>query len=932
MKTAYQSRFYDLFLEAAALDADQREAFVREKCGGDVALRSALIALLENDRADSFLEPLDVRDKEDSAEGETDPLNGRHIGRYEIVRRLGSGGMGNVYLAFRTEDYSTQVAIKLIRRGMDSESIVQRFHDEMQFQAALGKHPNIAQVLDAGETDDGLPYYVMEHVDGQRIDRWCDRQRLSLKRRLALFREVCGAVQFAHQNTVIHRDLKPSNILVTAEGRPMLIDFGIAKVLGDAPGLPAADRTRTGMQVLTPEYASPEQVRGERLTTASDVYSLGVILYELLTGCRPYPAARRMPLEMLRVVADSTPQRPSDVVLKDQTNRDGHGDAATTTPDDAARARDMAPARLSRTLRGDLDRIVLMALRKEPDRRYGTAEQLAADVDRYLLGLPVHAQRDTWAYRARKFVRRNWAVLAAAAVVITSLIGGGAFSLTQWRRAEGEADRARQAAAEEGLAKQQAQRAQIAAEAEAAKAKATVDFLLNDLIYAAQPGQLGYQVTVLEAVEKSLDKIAARFAGQPETEAAVRNVAGNLLGNLGRLESTVEQYTLSYEILLAHLGPDHPDTIDSQWGLGVSYGRIDRRDRSIDMLRDALARSQRVLGEGAELSVGIMVGLGEELQATGAYDEANVLLQRAIELQERVYPPHDRRRYYALGSLAASYEAQGKLAEAEAIARQGVVFAKAHVRRDDVVYTSSHNRLTNILYQQHRYEEALPIAQDLVDHIDETMPKDDWRRGALFGLYGRCLWRLGRLEEAEPAMIAHYEILRDTRGPDDWMTERALGGVRDFMYDRGKIDEALAYQKLCLQTRLRIGGRDQGESVLASIAEYTEAAKKNDRFPGDDALYDELIQYGTNGLPKEHPHRAQFLGNLGWALLKKGELARAEPLLLASYEERKETQRMSHGDVHWLLDSLIDLYAQTDRSEKASELRDVLAVATSQSN
>ena len=442
-----------IFESAVACDPQDRRRYVDEACDGDAALHAEVIALLTNDRADEFLEPenghcaaahqlcVDLPQlcaglptphtaaRSGERRRTEDPLIGRRVGRYEITRRIGEGGMGNVYLGVRTEDYTSQVAIKVVRRGMDSASVLSRFHDEMQFQAALGKHPNIARMVDAGETDEGLPYFVMEHVDGQRIDRWCDRHRLSLQRRLALFRDVCAAVQFAHQNTVLHRDLKPSNILVTDDGRPVLIDFGIAKLLVEASENVAKERTLTGMQVLTPEYASPEQVRGERLTTASDVYSLGVVLYELLTGKRPYNVDTRTPLQMAQIVSDVVPVKPSEAVARQAAVETSQPDTDTDVLEQLAFKRGTVSGRLRRALRGDLDRIVLMALRKEPERRYGSAEQLAADIDRYLEGLPVKAQRDTWSYRARKYAARNWPALAASAVVLAAIVGGGAFSI-----------------------------------------------------------------------------------------------------------------------------------------------------------------------------------------------------------------------------------------------------------------------------------------------------------------------------------------------------------------------------------------------------------------------------------------------------------------------------------------------------------------------
>ena len=394
-----------------------------------------------------------------------DPMVGRRVGPYQLAERIGGGGMGSVYRATRVEDFTQQVAVKLIKSGLDSDVIVRRFHTEIHVQAALGKHPNIAGLFDAGTTEDGRPFFVMEYVDGHRIDESCDQRRLDVPARLRLFGQVCQAVHFAHQHAVIHRDLKPSNILVTAEGVPKLIDFGIAKLIDPEPGGdgldPGATLTRTGELVLTPEYASPEQVKGESITTASDVYALGVVLYQLLTGRRPYQLKEPSTSEIFQAICEQVPERPSTAVVRlpTKTKRVSRStgmspavtptvampsteplplpvatppspSALSTTPSSAptaeeiAAARGTAPKRLQRILAGDLDTIVLMALRKEPARRYASAEQFADDIQRYLEGLSVRAHRDSLAYRTAKFVRRHAAAVAAGVVLVLALLAG----------------------------------------------------------------------------------------------------------------------------------------------------------------------------------------------------------------------------------------------------------------------------------------------------------------------------------------------------------------------------------------------------------------------------------------------------------------------------------------------------------------------------
>jgi non-specific serine/threonine protein kinase/serine/threonine-protein kinase len=405
------------------------------------------------------------------------------VGAYRLTARIGGGGMGDVYRAVRVEDFTQQVAVKLIRRGIDSDVIVRRFHTEIHVQAALGKHPNLLGVLDAGTTEDGRPYFVMEYVDGRRIDEYCDTLEMDVPARLRTFAQVCEAVHFAHRHAVIHRDLKPSNILVTADGVPKLIDFGIAKLVhpepGDGPGLagfdPSATLTRTGELVLTPEYASPEQVQGEPVTTASDVYALGVVLYQLLTGRRPYRLKAGTTPEIFRAICEQVPERPGAAVAHrpgrraDRSARPapaspptpttartapspepvpmaapspGPGPSSSPTPEAIAAARGTTPGRLKRILGGDLETIVLMALRKEPERRYASAEQFADDIRRYLDGLPVRAHRDSPAYRAAKFVRRHTAAVAAGVALILALVAGIVGTTTGLILARRERDRA----------------------------------------------------------------------------------------------------------------------------------------------------------------------------------------------------------------------------------------------------------------------------------------------------------------------------------------------------------------------------------------------------------------------------------------------------------------------------------------------------------
>ncbi len=482
-----------------------RAARLQELTAGDAELREAVARLLAaHDAAGGFLDagpPTLAMPDVDVA------VVGRRIGAYEVVRELGRGGMGTVYLGVRVDDqYRKAVAIKVLRAALDRDVLHVRFARERQILASLD-HPDIARLIDAGTTKDGQPYLVMDLVDGVPIDEYCTRHDLSIDARLVLFRRVCEAVHHAHRHLIVHRDLKPRNILVTADGSPRLLDFGIAKLLspddGEAPGV-----TETSLRVMTPEYASPEQARGERVTTASDIYSLGVILFQLLTGQRPYRLPSTRLDEIVRTICDTPAARPSAV-------------AAPT---------------VTRRLRGDLDAIVLAALRKEPERRYGSVAQLSEDVRLHLAGHPIVARPDTWRYRLSKFVRRHRLAAAAAVIVAASLVGGLGVAVWQARVAS---------------------QARVAAEAERARAERRfrdVRHLANRFLFefhdaiATLPGSTPARKLVVATAVQYLDGLATESSGdrQLQEELAVAydrigDVQGSPTGaNLGDVAGALE--------------------------------------------------------------------------------------------------------------------------------------------------------------------------------------------------------------------------------------------------------------------------------------------------------------------------------------------------------------------------------------------------------
>jgi eukaryotic-like serine/threonine-protein kinase len=557
MKAELWQQVREILDQAIALPTDERPAYLDKVCTGDSALRSEVESLLRShqDAGSVFLKKPAIDFK--SAMPDAGPKVcrvGRRIGVYQIVEEIGRGGMGEVYRAVRADgQYDKQVAIKLVRVGLDTSFVLERFRHERQILASLD-HTNIARLHDGGTTEDGLPYLVMELIEGTPMDQYCEERELSIAERLQLFIQVCAAVQYAHQRLVIHRDIKPSNILVTTEGVPKLLDFGIAKILD-----PSAGAETTLLRPMTPEYASPEQVRGQSITTATDVYSIGVVLYRLLTGRSPYPEATRTPLEFAKIICEVEPPRPSTVRMPVKGMYYNFPETTTSrTPANSAKVK--------RALKGDLDHIVLKALRKEPERRYSSVEQFAEDIRRHLKGLPVMAVKGSVRYRAGKFVRRNRAGIAAAAMVFITLVVGVAATIRQAR-----------------IARRQAEIASTE-RARAEKRFSDVRELANSLIFEIHdsilglPGATPSRKLLLDRAVQYLDKLSQDVAGdinlQRELAWAYHRLAtvqgDTSQSNLGQVRAA-EVSNRKAMALFESVAKANPSNITDQLNLAMAY-------------------------------------------------------------------------------------------------------------------------------------------------------------------------------------------------------------------------------------------------------------------------------------------------------------------------------------------------------------------------
>ena len=503
---------------------DVRADWLKVHCGDDPELLQAVLRLAAAEEASGdFLETSPIH------AGSAD-LAGKRIGRYELIGELGRGGMGAVYRARRADGaFEQEVAIKLFLHSVFSNSALQRFTIERQILASL-EHPGIARLIDGGSTGDGMPYVVMELIEGEPVTHYCDDHALDLQARLKLFQGICQTLEAAHAKGIVHRDIKPANILATRDGQTKLLDFGIAKVLRSQDFAAALPATMPGLMALTPEYASPEQVRGRTIGVASDIYSLGILLYELVTGSRPYSIESRTPGEIERSVCQTVPPDPSSRVAMMRVN----------PPPGLSDSR-----RLRKSLRGDLDRIVMTALRKDPEQRYRSAAAFAADIERYLHGLPVAARGASRLYRASRFIARNRAVVAVTTFAFVALVAGLIAVSLQAREAQKQRDLAVQ---------------------EASRASNAKDFLV-EMIGRADPFENATSATLIGAIKQSIPGIDARFAGQPQLEADMRYAIGYALQNLGEIPAAREQ--LEQALLLRRAHGSSLDVAEVLGALGI---------------------------------------------------------------------------------------------------------------------------------------------------------------------------------------------------------------------------------------------------------------------------------------------------------------------------------------------------------------------------
>lgn len=649
LRAARWRQVFDAVDRALELDAAERLTFIKQVSADDPSLGAELAALLDGSDAAVLLESPAVQFAapilNEILGGPAPAQAESRFGPYRIVRELGRGGMGAVYLAERADDqYEKRVALKVLPAWSGAAARrIQRFLEERQILAALD-HPNIARLLDGGVTVDGMPWFAMEYIDGVPIDRYCDEQRLSMDDRLELFCAVCTTVAYANRNLVVHRDLKPPNILVTADAQVRLLDFGIAKLLdGPSRGVPL---TTTGERLLTPLYASPEQIRGDPVSTATDVYALGVLLHVLLTGRYPYRLTTWQPYEIERAVLEQEPDRPSAAVQR----RDDmmQGTAPAVSPHQLAQVRSSTPSKLGRALRGDMDAIILKALEKEPARRYGNAEQLEADVRRHLDGLPVTARPASRLYQAVKFVRRH---RVGSAVTLGAVGLVSAFAVVAaW------------------------QAARIALERD--RAEAVVGYLTRQFQASSSSPQEGRGVTSRELLDSTAARIEGDLPREPDTRARVMFGIGGAYHTLGLADRAAHflDAALALQRTLAPGGsPEMATTLDLLGAVRHDQGRLSDADRSY---REALTLRRRLLGNRHSDVARTLNGLAAVLMARGRALEAEAAAREALAIDQARASTNPVDVAQSLSSVATALFGRADYAGAEPLYRRALALLR----------------------------------------------------------------------------------------------------------------------------------------------------------------------------------------------------------------------------------------------------------------
>lgn len=836
-------RLLDVLYE---LPKSQHRAYLESACPDPSIRREVLDLLAAEEVSNGYFRRL-AQKMGLAANGIQSPdLSGSQIGPWRIKGELGRGGMAVVYSAERADgEFTRQAAVKVLKLGLDTEEVVRRFEQERQILADLD-HPAIARLLDGGHTEDGRPYLVMELAQGLSVDRYCDRRRLSTEHRLRLFLEVARAVRHAHQQLVVHRDLKPSNIVVTADGELKLLDFGIAKILD--PAASTGGLTRTRMQFLTPEYASPEQIKGETVTTASDVYQLGVLLYQLLSGRRPYDLSDLSPAAAERVICKQDPAAPSTLV-----RRAPIGDRSAR---EMAERRRSTPERLRKRLRGDLDAIVLTALAKDPGRRYGSVDQLIVDLERHLEGRPVAARQPTVVYRAGKFLHRHPLGTSAAAAFALLLVAYAATVTYQAGRLARERDHVR---------------------VEATKVERVRDFLIG-LFAAADPyGEQGKAVTAGELVAAGAEQIRSELDEEPEIRAELVGVLGDVLMALNEFESAEELVSEALALQRRVHAEDHPDLARAVARYAALLLDNEDWEAAERFAREALEMRARLQDEDFEAVAESLRQVAGILVFQARYREAEELYRQALALRHRYGLARDGPAAALWNDLGTTLFKAGRLADAEAAHRKALAIRRQLLASDHPDVSESLNDLALALSAQGRFTEAESLYTQALEIRRRVFGDDHLRVANTLHLLGNLLRRAGKLDEAAENHGEALAIQHNVLGNRNLHVAMSLHALAEIADDRGASEkaeqlyvEALSMFRELPEDHPRIAGTAVALGwLLLREGRVQEAAP----------LLEEGLKIRVAALGRDSDHTAEARVALGLCRAAQGRMVEARSLL-----------------------------------------------------
>jgi non-specific serine/threonine protein kinase/serine/threonine-protein kinase len=782
------------------------------------------------------------------------------VGPYRLKRIIGEGGMGHVYEATQEQPVRRRVALKRIKRGMDSEQILRRFESERQ-ALALMSHPNIAQVYDAGSSTDGRPYFAMEYIEGSWITTYCDEHRLGVKQRLELFLQVCLGIEHAHQKGVIHRDIKPSNILVqTEDGRPVpkVIDFGVAKAVGARLG-GERHMTKVGQLLGTPEYMSPEQAGPSSfdVDTRTDVYSLGIVLYELLTGQLPVAVARGDDPEIRRRLADEDTPSPSSRVA-----------ALGADAQAVAIERGTNPLSLVRRLRGELDWITKKAIDRDRNRRYGSPSELAADLLRHMRNEPVLAGPPSVGYRARKFVRRHRAWLTVAGFAIVGLVAFGVSMTVQARRIAAERESSEQVSKflanmlgsvnpqslgislwkdlHDGVAV--ARRKRAAGQPQVEAALATLDETLAG-VNATDTALRLLDEQILARAGQSLER---EMAGQPRIAARLEHTLGDTYARLGLYKQAEVHAKRAVELRRSVLGAEHPDTVESAIALGNIYTAQGRYSDAEGVLRAALETSRRSLGREHPVTLSAMNFEAIVFMRQNRLDEAEALQRETLEIRRRVLGPDHPDTLRSMRGLADVHYRQERYDAAEPLQREAYTRWRATAGPEDRDTLNSMNSLANLLQQTSRFAEAEALHREALEINTRVNGHDHPATATSMNNLGNAIWSQGRMDEAEALLREALEIRRRILPVDHPNTLSSLHNLANVCKDQRRYEQAEALYREAYEARTRVLPLDHPDTIDDLYALACVAALRGDRKLALERL-GQAIDHGYKDHPDSNP-------------------------------------------------------------------------------